>query len=60
MSQWNLIAGLKKFDAYPKTLEDFRIQTRSGKEPTLSWASTGGQKVLLNPIDFRHPNFFKF
>jgi hypothetical protein len=31
MSQWNLIAGLKKFDAYPKTLEDFRIQTRSGK-----------------------------
>lgn len=32
MTQWNIIAGLKKFDAYPKTLEDFRIQTRSGKE----------------------------
>jgi hypothetical protein len=32
MAQWNLIAGLKKFDAYPKTLEDFRIQTRSGNQ----------------------------
>ena len=41
MSQWNLIAGLKKFDAYPKTLEDFRIQTRSGKETTISWVFAG-------------------
>jgi len=31
MVNWSLISGLKRFDAYPKTLEDFRIQTKSGK-----------------------------
>jgi hypothetical protein len=26
----SLLAGLKRFDAYPKTLDDFRVETFSG------------------------------
>ena len=50
MQTKDLVSTLKKFDAYPKTLEDFRIKTFGGAAGTLTCSGFQSTVALMRFI----------